>query len=724
MRRLSMLISMPFSVCRKPRPVAALAVLMVTFLLPVGAWSETQLSVLITSNLQGKSSPEIKNQDADDPLLILGQDIIYERGRGIDLYLDMGNALYPGILSKYSSGSIMMDFFDYFACDAVLVSSKDLQIGTKNLEFLQKDKKVRLLSSNIVKEGSPIFTPWFAVDRKGSRIAFLGLSSKKIRFDMAEKDLYGYSLIEHKEALEPLLKAIKKAGIQHIVLLSGQSLKDTAAILESYPQIGLALSGGDYTGRFLAGKASRLDLADGRSIVMIDDSVDYYRLELSIDDAIKVQALEPREARPRTTRNFAYGAFKNRLTLWKEKFREEEQQLVASLSQAEYRVDDLHLAQLMRDRFNSEVSMVEEGTLNPLPVKQNVRHADLLAMVNRDYNIFLFQLTGDELLSVQKQNEDLVIAGIESDGGPLIQGTPVVGTRRYRIAATQPAMQKVQRLLKKRVDYRNTWMPVTDLLTEDLKDGRVVLRQNFDYLERRFRTTVDAFLSNFVENSAVRSGENIETPPGRPAEGYTKWGLENKIDVTFYNRYHRFVFTPYMLYSRQDDDYLNNILRGTLLYDYNLSETIKPYNKFRCDTVVDEVDGLRPVVLRETLGVSSVHKNITGKLGVGFEKETQDPDRPALYGLEVIVNAKIPFLSHYVYTFDLDTFSGVRDEDGSSQWQVRSEIENAITAEFNSYLSMSFRYKYFYYYEEALSEYYQNSQFITSLNLKNDWKFW
>jgi hypothetical protein len=653
----------------------------------------------------------------------LGQDIVFERDRGIDLYLDMGNALYPGILSKYSLGSIMMDFFDYFACKAVLVSSKDLQIGTKNLEFLQKDRKVRLLSSNIVKDDNPIFTPWFTVDRQGTRIAFLGLSSKKIRFDMAEKDLYGYSLVEEKEALVPQLNAIKKAGIQHIILLSGQSLNDTAAILESYPDIGMALCGGDYTGRFLTGKASRLDLADGRSIVMVDDRVDYYRLELAIDAAIKVLALEPRKVRPISTNKYAYQGFKNRLTLWKEKFREDEERLVASLSDTEYRADDQHLAQLMRDRFDSEVSMVEEGTLNPLPVKQDIKHADFLAMVDRDYNIFLFQLTGDELLRVQKENEELVIAGMETDGAPLIQGTLVAGTRRYRVAATQPAMQKVQRLLGKRVDYSNTWMPVTDLLMEDLKAGRIVLRKDFDYLERRFRTTVDAYLTNFVENSGVRRGENIETPPGQPADGYSKWGLENKIDITVYNKYHRFVFTPYMLYSRKDDDYLNNILRGTLLYDYNLSDMIKPYNKFRCDTVVEDVDGKRPVLLRETLGISTIHKFISGKLGIGFEKEVQDPSSSALYGLEFIVNAQLPFLSHFTYAFDLDTFSGFRQENGS-QWQVRSELENAISAHINAHLSMSFRHKYFYFYDEVSSENYQNSQFITSLDLKNDWKFW
>jgi 2',3'-cyclic-nucleotide 2'-phosphodiesterase (5'-nucleotidase family) len=723
MRSFPMLISMLVSVCRSVRPVAALTLLLTLLLSVSAAWSETRLSVLITSNLQGRSFPGIENQETEDPLLVMGQDVVFERDQGIDLYLDMGNALYPGILSKYSSGSIMMDFLDYFACDAVLVSSKDLQIGTKNLEFLQKDRKVRLLSSNIVKDGDPIFTPWFTVERGGARIAFLGLSSKKIRFDMAEKDLYGYNLVEEKEALAPLVKAIKKAGVQHIILLSGQGLKDTAAILESYPEIEMALCGGDYTGRFWTGKASRLDLADGRSIVMADDSVDYYRLELVIDTGIRVQALEPRKARPISTKNFGYQVFKNRLTLWKEKFREDEDRLVASLSDKEYRADDLHLAQLLRDRFDSEIGIVEEGTLNPLPVKQNVKHSDLLAMVNRDYNIFLFQMTGSELLTVRKENEELVIAGMEPDGELLIQGTPVAGARRYRVAATQPAMQKVQRLLGKHVDYSNTWKPVTDLLMEDLKNERIVMRSNFDYLDRRFRTTVDAYLSNFVENSGVRRGEDIETPPGQPADGYTKWGLENKIDITVYNKYHRFVFTPYMLYSRQDDEYLNNILRGTILYDYNLSETVKPYNKFRCDTVVEEVDGERPVLLRETLGVSNVHKHVSGKLGIGFEKEVQDPSRPALYGLELILNAQFPFLSHYTYTFDLDTFSGIRHENGS-EWQIRSEIDNAITADFNAHLSISFRHKYFYYYEDVSKENYQNSQFITSLNLKNDWKFW
>jgi hypothetical protein len=719
----TVLTTMLFLICRKTCFSCILVFLLAPFLLSTSVLAETHFSILVTSNLQGKFSLDIENQDTTDPLLILGQNIVFDRNNGIDLYLDMGNALYPGILSKYSFGSIMVDFLDYFSCAAVLVSSKDLQVGTKNLEFMQKSKKVRFLSSNIEQAGKPIFTSWFAADIAGSRIAFLGISSPKVRFDVAEKDLYDYGLVEAQEALAPQIKDIRAAGIKHIVLLSGQTLKDTAQILETHPDIGMALCGGDYTDQFLAGKASRVDLIDGRSIVMADDSVDYYRLNLVIDDILKVQAFEPRRAQPIPTKNFLYQEFKNRLTLWKEKFQDDEDRLVAKLSDMEYGVDDLRFGHLLRDRFNCELGVVEENTINQVSVKQAVRHSDFLSMVNRDYNIFLISLTGDEIKTVQKQKEGLVIAGMDAGTDTEIQGSPLVGSRLYHVAASQLAMQKIQRLLGKQIDYSNTWMTVTDLLVDDLKTKRIILRKDYDYLDRRFRTTIDASLSNFIDDSSVKKGNNIETPAGQPAKSYNKWGLENTIDMTIYNKYHRFVLTPYMLYSRQDDSYLNNILRGTFLYDYNLSETFKPYNKLRYDTVVEEVDGLRPSFLRETMGISTVYKYVSGKLGFGFEQQVQDPSEAALYGIELIVGARIPFLSHFTYVFDLDTFTGILGEDGGP-WQTRSEINNAISAHLNSYMSLSFRHKYFYFNEDATGESYQNSQFITSLDFKSDWKFW
>ncbi|TKB25595.1 hypothetical protein FCL47_13755 [Desulfopila sp. IMCC35006] len=724
LRTFNILTIMLLLICRKTGKIGGVVCLLAYLLHSTAVLAQTQLSILVTSNLQGKFSLDIDNQDNADPLLVLGQNIVYERSNNdIDMYLDLGNALYPGVLSKYSSGSIMVDFLDYFSCAAILVSSKDLQVGTQNLLFMEKNKKVHFLSTNIIQDGKPLFTSWFAADVAGTRIAFVGVSSPKVRFDVAEKDLYNYNLLDAKEALVPQLTEIRAAGIRHIVLLSGQTLQDTAQLLESYPEIRVALCGGDYTDQFLGGKASRVDLGDGRSIVMAADNVDYYRLELTLDDVLKVNAFEPRQAQPIATINHDYQEFKNRLTLWKEKFSEEEGGLVAKLSDMEYGVNDLSFGQLLRDRFNCELGIVEQNTINQVSVKEAIRRADFLSMVNRDYNIFLISLTGDEIRKVYTRSEGLVIAGIETRKDIEIQGSAVVENRRYHVAASQLAMQKIQRLLGREIDYSNTWMTVTDLLVDDMKTRKVILRSDYDYLDRRFRTTVDAYLSNFIDASSVKKGDTIDTPSGQPSGSYNKWGLENTIDLTIYNKYHRFVLTPYMFYSRQDDNYLNNILRGTFLYDYSLSETFRPYNKLRYDTVVEEVDGLHPSFLRETMGISAIYKHVHGKLGLGFEQQVQDPSEAAMYGVEFIVGARIPFLSHFTYFFDLDTFTGILDEDGGP-WQTRSEINNGISARLNSYMSLSFRHKYFFFNEGVTGESYQNSQFITSLDFNSDWKFW
>ncbi|WP_459903936.1 bifunctional UDP-sugar hydrolase/5'-nucleotidase [Desulfosarcina cetonica] len=697
---------------------------MLVFLLlhPTATLAQTPLSLVLTANLRGDFSLDIENQDTTDPLLLLAQDILAETRGGADLYLDLGNAFYPGVLSKYSSGAIMMDFLDYFACSAVLVSSKDLQIGASNLEYLQKYKNVRLLSANIAKGKAPIFTPWFEFSRAGQRIAVIGLSSKKIEIDIAEKSLYDYHLINEKEALLPVLAEIEKTGIKHVILLSGRNLGDTIDLLQAHPQIGLALCGGDYTGRIFSVQTSRMDLADGRSVLMLNDNVDYFRLDLIVDDTIRVKAFAQKQTTAKPTEEAVYLAFKNRLSLWKEKFIEDEVKLISDLNAVESKIDDVRFAQLLRDRFDCEIAVVETDTIKPLSLNQDIKSSDFLSMVNRDYFVFLFTLTGDELNRVLEQKKDLVITGVNRTKAT-VQGYPIVGTRPYRVAATQPAMQLIRRRLRKSFPDTNTWMTATDLLKDDLENAQVVLRGDYAYLDRRFRTTVDAYLSNFIDNSGVKRGEDTETPAGQPSKTYNKWGLENKIDLTIYNDTHRFVFSPYMLYSRQDKEYLNNILRGTFLYEYNLNETLRAYNKLRGDTVVEPVDGLQPILLRETLGVSALYKDFEGKLGFGFEKEIQDPAEAALYGIELLASIDIPFLTHFTYSFDFDAFSGIQDENGYP-WRIRSETNNAISANLNTYMSLSFRHKFFYLYDGSSDDYYQNSQFIFSLDFNQGWKFY
>ncbi len=181
------------------------------------------------------------------------------------------------------------------------------------------------------------------------------------------------------------------------------------------------------------------------------------------------------------------------------------------------------------------------------------------------------------------------------------------------------------------IKYKNTWESISDIIRADLSADRVFLRTDFNYLDRRYRVLTDVFLSNFYNQTSVSRGEDIDIPPGKPAETYRKWGMEDRIDLTVYNRYHKFVFTPYIYLIKQEDDYLQNLLRGTLLYAYNLESYVNPYHKTQVDTVVVKTDDLRPILIRDTLGALFETPHFSGKVGLGVEKQTQDTGNGALY---------------------------------------------------------------------------------------------
>ncbi len=687
------------------------------------AHAQMRVKLLLTSNIQGKSFVNIENQELVDPLLVLAQNIQAEQRAGTDLYLDMGNAFYPGLLSKYSSGAIMMDFFDAMGCGATLVSSKDMHIGLDNLNFLQARSNVRLLSANIVRPEGPAFKPYYVAEVRGTRIAFVGLSSKTLGFDIAEKNLYNTKIQDEQAALDPVIKEIQASGVRHIVLLSGLTLGDTLKMMEVYPGIDLALCGGDYTGALYAGKASRVDLVDGRSIAMLDDRYDYYTVDLLLDDKVLFQAMHPRKALPLPTTTGAYQELRQRLTLWKQKYLAEQNQTLAQIDETACVLDDVRLTQLLRDRFNSELAVVDKNTINACPITGDVRKSDFLRVVNLDYNIFTFALRGEQLKRLHEANTEMVVTGFTHGKTVGVQGYPLEPLRKYRVAATQSAFEKIQRLLGTELKYSNSWSTVTDLLVSDLENERVVLRTDYTYLERRFRTLVDVYLANFVTSVDVKRDPTIETPVAQPTRSYDKWGIEDRIDLSFYNEKHRLVLTPYIFYVSQDDDYLQNLLRGTILYDYNLDEYWRPYNKFQADTVVRSVDGLRPVLIRETAGLSYYRSVFQGKLGLGFDKQVQDPAEEADYGVEFIVGIKYPFLKYFLYELNFDNFAMLENDDGG-RWGLRSETDTAVSAKVNEYLSVSLRYKYFYLFDDDIDEEYRSSQFITTLNVMTQWKIW
>ncbi|MFO7558094.1 MAG: hypothetical protein R6X10_04640 [Desulfobacterales bacterium] len=698
--------------------ISGWALLVILSAIPATA-REQVVNLLLTSNLNGRFAVSARDQETQDPMLLMAQSLIHEhKTHPADLYLDLGNAFYPGLLSRFSYGSIMMDFLDYFDCTATLVSSMDLNIGVSNLEFLAKGKNTKLLSANIRKHGEPVFLPYFIHLLNGKKYAFIGISSDKGFVDIAEKKLLDITLKDYYRVLSDVITGLESEKTDYIILLSGRSYSDNFTIMRKFKQISLCISGGDATGELYAVKAERVDIGHGRSLVTMTNRKGFYSLSLSPGERLAVKELKFIPPGKYPVQDTSYRKFLTRLTIWKEKFAQEGDVEITKDIDCDVDVDDARVAQLLRHRFRTEIAILEKNSINSCNISGRIAYSDILRMVNNEFPIFTYRISGSDLKKVIGKKRNFVVAGTD---GVSVQGYPIEDKRQYLICSPQSVYDRLAKRFNKDFSYTNSWETISDVIKKDLKGKRVISYGDYGYLDNRFRTLVDVSLSNFFEHASVSRNEDMNIPPGKPAETYEKWGLEDKIDVILYNRFHKFMFTPYIFYIRQNDDYFQNLLRGTFLYTYNLHPNLKPYHKSQVDTVVKEVDDQRPFLFRETFGAFFEMDHITGKVGLGFEKQAQDPEKPLFSGIETIITAKYDFLEYLSYSLAVDNFLSMEQTD-FDKYQIRTEITNALSFKLNSFMAFSTKHKWFYFYTKEKNEKYRNSQILLSLDLVTDFK--
>ncbi len=694
----------------------------VMLLLPAETIAGQKFSVILTSNLNGRFSPTIEEQDEKDPMLLLAQSLIKEKSSNpFDLYLDLGNSFYPGPVSRYSFGSVMMDFFTYFNCSATVVSSRDISIGLTNLEFLSKGRDTKLLSANITRGKVPVFTPYFTVTVNKGKIGLIGITSAESLFDIADKKVLKISFSEYLDSIKEITARLKNEGYYGIVLLSGLSYRKNLELMQEIPDIDLVISGGDSSGKLFSVPASRVDLQWERSIITLPGGEGYYRLELDLSDKITVSSLKYNNSVFNSISDQKYNEFRRRLTLWKEKLSYEENRLING-NLPPSAITDESAAEILRHRYKTEIAILDKYSISPRALYGPVYSFTVMDIVNNDYPIFMYTVTGADLKNIIENSAEFIITGVTDSK---VQNYPINDSRRYSVCSTQSAYDRICRILRKNIIYDNTWKTLRDEIESDISSEMVISKDSYDYLDNRFRMLIDITLSNFYDRSEVNRGETIETPPGQPDEKYTRWGMEDKINITIYNKYHQLVLTPYIYFIKQDDQYLQNLLRGTLLYTYNLNNCFKPYHKSQIDTVLvkdnTNKDGGRPILARETVGVSFFNEWITGKVGTGFEKQIQDPEDIALYGLETIVDAGYPITDELKYSFRLDSFISAESE-SSKYLKTRIEITNAVSYKINSLLGISLKYKWFRLYSGEIEESYRYSQMLLSLDIKTDFK--
>lgn len=677
-------------------------------------------TMIITGNLKGNFTTEAMGQELNDPLILLGQNISQEMRKKNTFYFDMGNAFYPGILSKFSYGSSVMDYFSSFHCSGTLLSSHDLQVGLSNLRFLSEKAETRFLSSNLKVSGKKFIYPYI-IKRAGNRkIAFIGISSRGVEVDETEKAIEKIEKISDVRAVSVSIAEAKNEGADYIILFSGLSFRQTLRLVRKFKDIDLVVTGGDNNGKLLGNEGREIRLGDGRQIIILPETTGYLKVNVAPGKApgnIRSQLLIPRHQKVKSRE---YDEFIQRITGWKNLLKKEMSTLLYDSGKTKIEINIERVADLLRINFNSEVCYIDKQAIFNRSLQGTITNLKLYSMINSEFSIVTFKLKGSELKKIGSDNDNFIVRGFKKGK---VQGYSVDDRRDYKIVATQTVLKKIQGILKKRIRYKNSWKNIYQTVSDDFKKERFLATSREGAADDTFRFFSDIYVSLIFENSKVKKGSDIETPPGKALEAYTRWGVESYFDFVFYNRLHYIKLTPKIHYVREDDVYINNLLRGTFYYKLNIPYFVNPYHKSQIDSVVAAVEGLRPTIIRETVGATIVTSHLAGNTGIGFEKQVADPSGSFVYGLEAILNFQITFFKYINYAVSLDAFLSLGDVSSNKRY-LKSDLQNSLTFNFNSKLSVTFKHVLFYYYSMNIRQHYINSQITTSLNFNTDFKFW
>jgi hypothetical protein len=680
------------------------------------------VTIMVTSNLEGRFSLNEKNDPEDDPLLVILQSIYRERaGKNPVVFLDLGNGFCPGILSRYSFGSVIHDFFSLNQCDATLVSSRDLRIGIDSLLRSEDEGRKILLSSNIMDKNKNLFQPRIMKTVAGKKIAVIGLSSEHLLFDIIDKNLTEVKIDSYLKTVEKTIAGfLSGQNPDCIIAVSGLNAEKNLAVMKKFPMINLMISGGDSQGELYGVSAAQVILPDNRRILLTEGKKSLYKIEGTLKSGFDLKSFSHVSPARSQVKDDNYARFVKRLGIWKNRYREEDKSPFDSNKNFSVNVSDRLAADMMRDRYRTEVSIMAADSVTKFVLTKGSSAAGIMDYFNDDYYIYQYKLSGGQLKTLV-DNQAFSVIGIEKG---TIQRNRIENDTLYSVSSTQLVYERITSDFENPVAFSNKWVSIPELLIDDVQKNGNSLSNDYSHLGNRFRTLVGINLSNMYNSEKVRSGSDISSPSGQAELSNTQWGFENSVNLIVYNQYHTFILTPYMNYVEQDlpdqKVYLKNILRGTFVYKLNVDEIFQPYHKSLCETVFRKVDPERPISVRETVGIDVTGKYVTSKLGFGFEKRMHSDPSGTVYGIELSAQAELPVYGAFAYIGAFDSFwsKGVSKADNF----YRAELTNGLSYRFTKLLKASVKHDYYYYYESKINQKYTRNAISLSLDLNTDFK--
>ena len=413
-----------------------------------GAVSVHRLTILHTNDLLGRMVPEpYFDEGYRGGIARLAFLLEAERSTRKDsiLIVDGGDALGDSPLAGVDAGRMAVRLMSSMGYDAMVVGNHEFDYGLDSLLYRANEAGFHLLGANVrAKEDSTaLFEPYVLVERSGLRIALVGLLSPHAQEVINPVNSPALEMDDPHRVMKTILQGpAGRADLQ--VVLVHMAAHEAMEMVRAFPQVDLFIAGG-FSGDTRKGAREHVvKFAQGGYLVTTPGKGAFLgRVDLTVrreeGSAVLVDVL-PRlvPVGVQVPRDQTVATLVDQQREILERTHQQE------IGHASDPIEDTPqwVADLMRTRLETEVGVINQGTLRQVALEGAIQLGTLARLVRYDDAIVQVEVSGQKLLDMaassskrSQASQRLVFSGYDVEAG-MIGGRPLVPEEKYRVATT------------------------------------------------------------------------------------------------------------------------------------------------------------------------------------------------------------------------------------------------------------------------------------------------
>lgn len=216
-----------------PAVLCAISLFLATSLFTPVAAETIELTILHINDFHGHllPTPGKDGKPGTGGMAYLAKMVSEERAKNPEgtLLLSAGDMFQGTPISNLFRGKPVIEAMNRMGFDAMTVGNHEFDWGMEAFQSLRQAAVFPFLSASIINDkGTPLpgVKPYALIQKKGVKIAVIGITTPETLYTTKPGNLKGYHVIAGTKALPPIIEKVKKEGAGLVIVLSHAGLDD------------------------------------------------------------------------------------------------------------------------------------------------------------------------------------------------------------------------------------------------------------------------------------------------------------------------------------------------------------------------------------------------------------------------------------------------------------------------------------------------------------------